>query len=183
MGGCVIFIHAWVLLETLSYELLVAVSSVCVCVLLLNKTVYSVWYEVVVHLLPLSLPVCVCVCVCVCVGAVSGLNEEDMGASLATMQALASACGADMSVLRERQAEEGHTADCLVRRRVEEDDFMEVRYTTHVHEAVVVPFTWTCCAGVFTSQVKALRCQSQWIICGMYTIERLMPPEIQLCLP
>ena len=57
-----------------------------------------------------------------------GLNEEDLRASLATMQALASACGADMSVLRERQAEEGHTADCLVRRRVEEDDFMEVRY-------------------------------------------------------
>ncbi|CAI8013854.1 GTP-binding protein 1, partial [Geodia barretti] len=60
-------------------------------------------------------------------GAMSGLNEEDLRASLATMQALASACGADMSVLRERQAEEGHTADCLVRRRVEEDDFMEVR--------------------------------------------------------
>lgn len=61
-------------------------------------------------------------------GPVSGLNEEDLKASLATMQALASACGADMSVLRERQGEEGRTADCLVRRRVEEDDFMEVRY-------------------------------------------------------
>ena len=62
-----------------------------------------------------------------CPGAVSGLNEEDLRASLATLQALASACGADVSVLRERQAEEGRTADCLVRRRVEEDDFMEVR--------------------------------------------------------
>lgn len=70
---------------------------------------------------PLSLPDCVLL------GPVSGLNEEDLKASLATMQALASACGADMSVLRERQGEEGRTADCLVRRRVEEDDFMEVR--------------------------------------------------------
>lgn len=58
----------------------------------------------------------------------SGLSEEDLRASLATVQALASACGADMSVLRERQGEEGRTADCLVRRRVDEDDFMEVRY-------------------------------------------------------
>lgn len=58
----------------------------------------------------------------------SGLNEEDLRASLATVEALASACVADMSVLRERQGEEGRTADCLVRRRVDEDDFMEVRY-------------------------------------------------------
>ena len=75
------------------------------------------------HKVTLPLPL-----LCVCPGAVSGLNEEDLRASLATMHALASACGADMSVLRERQAEEGRTADCLVRRRVEEDDFMEVRY-------------------------------------------------------
>ena len=66
-----------------------------------------------------------------CAGPVSGLNEEDLRASLATVQALASGCGADVCVLRERQGEEGRIADCLVRRRVEEDDFMEVRYTIH----------------------------------------------------
>lgn len=64
----------------------------------------------------------------------SGLNEEDLRASLATVEALASACGADVCVLRERQAEEGRTADCLVRRRVEEDDFMEVRYNMLLRE-------------------------------------------------
>ena len=61
-------------------------------------------------------------------GPVSGLNEEDLRASLATVEALASACGADLCVLRERQGEEGRMADCLVRRRVNEDDFMEVWY-------------------------------------------------------
>lgn len=65
---------------------------------------------------------------CMSPGPMSGLNEEDLRASLATVEALASACRADMSVLRERQGEEGRTADCLVRRRVDEDDFMEVRY-------------------------------------------------------
>ena len=69
---------------------------------------------------------------CESTGPVSGLNEEDLRASLATVEALASACGADMSVLRERQGEEGRTADCLIRRRVDEDDFMEVRYILHV---------------------------------------------------
>ena len=69
-------------------------------------------------------------------GPVSGLNEEDLRASLATVEALTSACGADVSVLRERQGEEGRMADCLVRRRVEEDDFMEVRYI-HVHNTLL----------------------------------------------
>lgn len=68
-----------------------------------------------------------------CPGPASGLNEEDLRASLATVEALASACGADVSVLRERQGEEGHAADCLVRRRVDEDDFMEVRYHMQIY--------------------------------------------------
>lgn len=76
----------------------------------------------ILHRVDISLPLLSCP------GPASGLNEEDLRASLATVEALASACGADVSVLRERQGEEGHAADCLVRRRVDEDDFMEVRY-------------------------------------------------------
>lgn len=76
----------------------------------------------ILHHVDISLPLLSCP------GPASGLNEEDLRASLATVEALASACGADVSVLRERQGEEGHAADCLVRRRVDEDDFMEVRY-------------------------------------------------------
>lgn len=50
-----------------------------------------------------------------------------MEASLATVQSLAVACRADMKLLRQKPAEEGLTAECLVRRKVEEDDFLEVR--------------------------------------------------------
>jgi hypothetical protein len=32
-----------------------------------------------------------------------------------------------MRILRERPAEEGVTAECLLRRKVDEDDFLEVR--------------------------------------------------------
>lgn len=57
----------------------------------------------------------------------SGLLEEQLDASLATVRSLAVACEADMRVLRQRRAEEGVTAECLVRRKVQEDDFLEVR--------------------------------------------------------
>ena len=57
----------------------------------------------------------------------NGLSEDQMEASLATVQSLAVACQADMKLLRQKPAEEGLTAECLVRRKVEEDDFLEVR--------------------------------------------------------
>ena len=57
----------------------------------------------------------------------NGLSEDQMEASLATVQSLAVACRADMKLLRQKPAEEGLTAECLVRRKVEEDDFLEVR--------------------------------------------------------
>ena len=50
-----------------------------------------------------------------------------MEASLATVQSLAVSCQADVKLLRQRTAEVGLTAECLVRRKVEEDDFLEVR--------------------------------------------------------
>lgn len=57
----------------------------------------------------------------------NGLSPDQLAASLATIQSLAVACQGDVKILRERPAEEGVTAECLVRRKVEEDDFLEVR--------------------------------------------------------
>lgn len=57
----------------------------------------------------------------------NGLSPDQLAASLATIQSLGVACQADMKILREKPAEEGFTAECLVRRKVEEDDFLEVR--------------------------------------------------------
>ena len=67
--------------------------------------------------------------VCMYVGGCSsnGLSAEELAASLATVHSLAVACGADMKVLRQRPAELGDTVECLIRRRVEENDFLEVR--------------------------------------------------------
>ena len=45
-----------------------------------------------------------------------------------TLTSVAAACGADMLVLRRKTVEGGLVmADCVVRKRVEEDDFLEVR--------------------------------------------------------
>ena len=57
----------------------------------------------------------------------NGLTNDEMDCSIATLHALAAACGADMMVLRKKAAEGGLMADCLVRRKVNEDDFLEVR--------------------------------------------------------
>lgn len=57
----------------------------------------------------------------------NGLSPDQLEASLATIQSLAVACQADMRILRQKPAEEGVTAECLVRRKVDEDDFLEVR--------------------------------------------------------
>lgn len=58
----------------------------------------------------------------------SGLTEDELSASLATLNSLAVSCNADMSVLRKKPADKGFTVECLVRQRAAEDDFMEVRY-------------------------------------------------------
>ena len=43
------------------------------------------------------------------------------------MRVLAASCEADVVMLREKQVKEGGVAHCLVRKRVEEDDFLETR--------------------------------------------------------
>ena len=57
----------------------------------------------------------------------SGLTEDELSASLATLNSLAVSCNADMSVLRKKPADKGFIVECLVRQRAAEDDFMEVR--------------------------------------------------------
>ena len=51
-----------------------------------------------------------------------------MEASLLTVANLASACNADFQVLRQKPMDTGVIAQVLLRRKVEEDDFLEVRY-------------------------------------------------------
>ncbi|XP_051791088.1 GTP-binding protein 1 isoform X2 [Erpetoichthys calabaricus] len=56
-----------------------------------------------------------------------GLNEADMEASIATVRSLSEQVDADMILLRERQEAGGKVRDYLIRRRVGESDFLEVR--------------------------------------------------------
>ena len=57
----------------------------------------------------------------------SGLNAEDLKASVDSLKLLSEACDADIVLLREKPAEEGTVAEYLVRNRADESDFMEVR--------------------------------------------------------
>uniref|UniRef100_A0A4W5JYX9 GTP binding protein 1 n=1 Tax=Hucho hucho TaxID=62062 RepID=A0A4W5JYX9_9TELE len=56
-----------------------------------------------------------------------GLDEGDMEASVATVQSLCEQIEADMILLRERSDAGGKVRDYLIRRRVGEEDFLEVR--------------------------------------------------------
>ncbi|MEE6502655.1 hypothetical protein FKM82_004586 [Ascaphus truei] len=56
-----------------------------------------------------------------------GLNEADMDASIATITSMAEQIGADMILLREHQEAGGKVRDYLVRKRVGDNDFLEVR--------------------------------------------------------
>ncbi|KAK7930582.1 hypothetical protein WMY93_006977 [Mugilogobius chulae] len=56
-----------------------------------------------------------------------GLNEADMEASVATVHSLCEQIEADLVLLRERPESGGQVRDYLIRRRVGEQDFLEVR--------------------------------------------------------
>lgn len=56
-----------------------------------------------------------------------GLNDSDMEASVATVQSLCEQIEADLILLRERTESGGQVRDYLIRRRVGEADFLEVR--------------------------------------------------------
>ena len=56
-----------------------------------------------------------------------GLDEKDMEASVATVRSLCEQIEADLILLRERTDAGGKIRDYLIRRRVGEQDFLEVR--------------------------------------------------------
>ncbi|KAM4750758.1 GTP binding protein 1, like isoform 2-T2 [Anableps anableps] len=56
-----------------------------------------------------------------------GLNEKDMEASVATVRSLCEQIEADLILLRDRTESGGKIRDYLIRRRVGEQDFLEVR--------------------------------------------------------
>ena len=60
-------------------------------------------------------------------GGDSGLNKEDLEASVATLQIMAEHLNCDTILLREKEVEDGKMAEYLVREKVIEDDFTEVR--------------------------------------------------------
>lgn len=66
-------------------------------------------------------------CLCLSDGGDYGLDERDMEASVATVQSLCEQVDGDLILLRERTETAGRVHDYLIRRRVGEADFLEVR--------------------------------------------------------
>lgn len=60
-------------------------------------------------------------------GSDSGLQPEEYCASLATLQSLSETIDADCVELRQRKAESGTTGQYLIRKRLDQSDFMEIR--------------------------------------------------------
>ena len=61
-------------------------------------------------------------------GDSSGLNEDDLLASIATLESLAKCCGVEMLSLREKlTANGGKIVEYLLRNTVKDEDFIEVR--------------------------------------------------------
>jgi len=55
------------------------------------------------------------------------LKQDEYDASVATLQSLAATLDADCVLLRQRKVAEGVTGQYLVRRRVDQQDFLEIR--------------------------------------------------------
>jgi len=61
-------------------------------------------------------------------GDVPGLSDEDLQASVATLTSISQTLGLEMARLRERKEQGGIVAEYLMRKILEPQDFMEVRY-------------------------------------------------------
>lgn len=57
-----------------------------------------------------------------------GLSVEEFEASAATLASLAASLDADCVLLRKKQYAKGLAAQYLVRKRVDEHDFLEIRF-------------------------------------------------------
>lgn len=60
-------------------------------------------------------------------GGECGLEDDEYEAAVATLQSLAAALETDCVCLRERKMEKGMTGQFLIRKKVEEHDFLEIR--------------------------------------------------------
>ena len=60
-------------------------------------------------------------------GDTPGLTEDDMAASIATLQSMADTLDAECVQLRQRQVDSGLVGEFLIRKHADEKDFMEVR--------------------------------------------------------
>lgn len=63
-----------------------------------------------------------------------------MDASVATVQSLCEQADADMILLRERAEDAGRARDYLIRRRVGEADFLEVRCARCFHKTSLLNY-------------------------------------------
>lgn len=61
-------------------------------------------------------------------GSGDGLKEDEYEASVATLQSLAATLEADCVLLRQSKADHGLTGQYLVRRRLDRQDFLEIRF-------------------------------------------------------
>lgn len=60
-------------------------------------------------------------------GENNGLEPDEYAASVATLQSLATTLNADCVELRQRPSDKGNTGQYLIRRRLDQSDFMEIR--------------------------------------------------------
>ena len=60
-------------------------------------------------------------------GDTNGLNKEDLDASIATLKSLVQSCDAELLHLREKTSSGGTVVEYLVRKKVVDEDFIEIR--------------------------------------------------------
>lgn len=73
-----------------------------------------------------------------------GLSEEEMDASVATLESMASTLEADCVLLRKHKVEQGDVSEYLVRKRAKDNDFVEVRYAALTTESIYVKKVILC---------------------------------------
>lgn len=61
-------------------------------------------------------------------GSEDGLKEDEYEASVATLQSLAATLEADCVFLRQSKVDQGLIGQYLVRRRLDRQDFLEIRF-------------------------------------------------------
>lgn len=57
-----------------------------------------------------------------------GLKEDEMQASIATLRSIAESLDYEVAKLRERHEKDGLVSEFLLRKKLDSQDFMEIRY-------------------------------------------------------